>query len=106
LAEDYYNFIPRTAPILQVYTMWDTASREVPGEIYRFPDAESFMRALRKAHSRPYWAVWNAGGAFDTGPLEKTASLDCTITRRNTDHYWSSKYLVLPSSLEAGYYLV
>lgn len=105
-AEDYYNFIPGTAPTLQVYTMWDTASREVPVEIYRFPDAESFMRALRKAHSRPYWAVWNADGAFDTGPLEKTASLDCTITRRNTDHYWSSKYLVLPSSLEEGYYLV
>ncbi|HOQ06289.1 MAG TPA: Ig-like domain-containing protein [Clostridiales bacterium] len=105
-AEDYYNFLPGTVPALEVYTMWDISGKEVPVELYSFPDAESFMNALRKAHSRPYWAVRDDSEDYGVNALEKTASMNCSITRRNTDNHWSRSYLVLPSSLQEGYYLV
>ena len=71
------------------------SGREVPVEIYSYPDAESFMDALKNAHSRPYWAVNNDREAYDAGALETTASMNCTITEQEGD-YWSRYYLILP----------
>ena len=103
-SDDFYNFLPGSVPALEVYTQNDMSGREVPVEIYSYPDAESFMDALKNAHSRPYWAVNNDREAYDAG-AETTASMNCTITEQEGD-YWSRYYLILPSTLQEGYYLV
>ena len=96
-SQGFYNFLPGTVPALEVYTMQEMAGSEVPVEIYRFPDAESFLDAVRKANRMPYWALWNKSESYDASTLEKLekiASVDCTIADYG-DYYWTRYFLVL-----------
>jgi hypothetical protein len=107
-SQGFYNFLPGTVPALEVYTMQEMAGSEVPVEIYRFPDAESFLDAVRKANRMPYWALWNKSESYDASTLEKLekiASVNCTISDYGGDYYWTRYFLVLPSTLQDGYYL-
>ena len=104
-SDQVYNFTPQTVPALSIYTHDDMAGSEVPVEIYSYPDEAAFMTDLKKVYSRPYWAVSKNDGSVDTASLKKAASATATIVKY-TDSYWSKLFLLLPSSLPEGYYLV
>lgn len=103
-SDNFYNFIPGSVPALEVYTMGEMAGKEVPVEIYSYPNAPAFMDALKEAQSRPYWAVKDSNVDYGVTKLEKVASLNCTVTEQGAN-YWNRYYLILPSTLQEGYYL-
>ncbi len=104
-SDDVYNFTPQTVPALEVYTMNEMAGSEVPVEIYSFPDAGSFLDNIKKNHSKPYWTINSNRDSYDLSALQKTASVNCTIVQY-IENYWNRTYLLLPSSLSEGYYIV
>jgi len=101
---DIYNFTPDAVPALEVYTSEDTAGREVAVEIYSYPDAESFLKDIRKNYSEPYWTVDSNDDSYDVSKLQKVAAVNASVVKYNYD-YWNRYYLVLPSSLPEGYYV-
>lgn len=102
---NFYNFLPGTVPALEVYTQNDMSDSTVPVTIYRYPDTASFLNALKTAHSMPYWAARSINADYDTGSLETVAAINCTIAKQG-EYYWNRYYLLLPTTLQEGYYLV
>lgn len=105
-ANDMYNFTPDAVPSLEVYTSEDVAgSDEVVVEIYSYPDYNSFLDDIRKNHTEPYWTVDSDDDIFDLSKLQKAASVTASLVKYSDD-YWNRYYLVLPSSLPEGYYVI
>lgn len=103
-----YSFTPQITPALEVYGNDELNDKEIAVEIYSYPDAESFLEELKK-HDTSLSSSWyikqNNDTPYDESSLQKAASVTGRIARYQ-HLYWYSSYLVLPSSLPEGYYLV
>ncbi len=100
------SFTPQVVPILEVYTEENLINTEVEVEVFSYPDADSFLRELKNIDQTPYWAIsQNKANPYDENKLEKAISVKARIISYHRE-YWSSKYLLLPSTLPEGYYLV
>lgn len=101
-----YNFTPQASPALQVYADDSMLNKEIAVELYSYPNAQDFLAALKKHQPKYPWAVnEDDNTGYDESALEKAASVKAKIVEyQNT--YWSTNYLLLPSSLPEGYYLV
>ncbi len=101
-----YNFTPTSTPALEVFASSDLHDKELEVDLYNYSDADSFLKDLELLNDRPFWAWYqNKEKLYDETKLTKAASVNARIvTHQNS--YWSTSYLLLPSSLPEGYYLV
>lgn len=106
-SDSFYSFNPQTVPALEVYTQSELNNTEVPVEIYSYPDANSFLKDLK--NSSQLSTTWHlrdrAKVSYDETKLQKTATLTGIIAQFQ-QNYWHSNFLVLPSALPDGYYLM
>jgi len=105
-SDTMYSFTPQSVPALQVYTNTNMMDTEVPVELFNYPDAGSFLNDLKSISTRPSWAVSeNKSAGYDEAKLAKSATVNARIVKQQ-NVYWETNYLLLPSSLPEGYYLV
>ncbi|MGE5614601.1 MAG: alpha-2-macroglobulin family protein, partial [Bacillota bacterium] len=82
--------------------------KEIAVEIYSYPDAASFLDELEKHDpflNTSWYVKQSEETPYDVSSLQKAASVKGYIAQYQ-HLYWYSSYLVLPSSLPEGYYLV
>jgi len=101
-----YNYTPAAVPALEVFASSELNEKEIAVDLYTYSNAESFLNDLEQLSDKPYWA-WYQDRAkyYDETKLTHTASVNARIVNQDK-YYWSSSYLLLPSSLPEGYYLV
>ncbi len=105
--ESMYNYTPRETPALQIYASEELKDTTVPLELYSYPDIESFMHDLKKATDTPSWAHNNNKDVYDLTNLTKTVALDGQIIHYQRDFdYWQNSYVLFPSEISEGHYLV
>lgn len=100
-----YNFTSKEAPALSVYADEKLDDTDIAVELYSYDGYEGFLKDLKRLTSAPYWAVSENKGIYDESKMQKAASVTAHIYRQSLN-YWSNTYLVLPSTLPEGYYLV
>jgi len=101
-----YNITPESVPLLEVYTDKNLVNSEISIELYSFPDAQSFLAELKKHQPKYSWAVTgNNQAEYNVSALNKAAEFKARIIQQH-NMYWETNYLLLPSSLAEGYYLV
>ncbi len=103
----FYSFNPQTAPAFEIYSQNDMTDSEVPLEIYSYPDANSFLKDLKDASqlSSTWYLRDRTKVGYDETKLQKTATLTGRVAKF-VQSYWHSNFLVLPSALPSGYYLM
>lgn len=103
----FYSFNPQTAPSLEIYAQEDMTDAEVPLEIYSYPDEKSFLKDLKDSSllSSTWYLRDRTKVRYDETKLQKTATLTGRVARF-VQSYWHSNFLVLPSALPNGYYLM
>lgn len=106
-SNSFYSFNPQTVPALEVYTQREMINAEVPLEIYSYPDVDNFLKDLKSMSTlTSTWYLRDRSKvSYDETKLQKIASLNGLIAEYQHS-YWQSYYLVLPSTLPDGYYLV
>ncbi len=100
-----YNFTAKETPALSIYADEKLDDTDVAVELYSYNSHEAFLKDLKQLISAPYWAVSENKGIYDESKMQKAASVTAHIYRQEVN-YWSNTYLVLPSTLPEGYYLV
>ncbi len=104
--EGLFNFTSKAIPALQVYADDSLIGSAADIEIYRYADVRLYKEDLKKLDTVPYWAITDKTKLpFDIGSLEKIASSKAQIAQYKLNYY-NLSYLLLPSSLDEGYYLV
>ncbi len=105
-SEGMSSFTPQAAPAIEVYTEEKLVNTEVQAELFSYPDADSFLKDLKNLDTTPPWAISrNKAEAYDVSKLQKAASVKARILSYQRE-YWSTTYLLLPSALPEGYYLL
>lgn len=101
-----YNFTPTSTPALEVFADSEMYNKEVSVDLYNYSDADSFLKDLEPLSDKPFWAWYqNKEKLYDETKLTKAASVNAQIIYHQKT-YWGTSYLLLPSSLPEGYYLV
>ncbi|HEX2944835.1 MAG TPA: Ig-like domain-containing protein [Clostridia bacterium] len=100
-----YSFSPKETPALSIYADEKLKDADVAVDLYAYSGHEAFLNDLKQLTAAPYWAMSGNSFSYDTGKLQKAASVTAHIYTQNTN-YWNNTYLVLPSTLPEGYYLV
>jgi len=103
----FYSFNPQTTPALEIYTQENMTDAEVPLEIYSYPDAAGFLKDVKDFSqlSSTWYLRDRSKFKYDVTKLQKTATLTGRVAMFEQS-YWQSYYLVLPSVLPGGYYLI
>jgi uncharacterized protein YfaS (alpha-2-macroglobulin family) len=100
-----YSFTTRETPALSIFADEKLYDTDVQLELYSYNDNETFLNDLKKKTSKPYWAVSDNTDSYDKSSLQKAAAVTAHVYKQDVN-YWSNTYLVLPSTLPEGYYLV
>ncbi len=106
-SNNFYSFNPQTAPAFEIYAQDEMTDAEVPLEIYSYPDANSFLKDLKDTSmlSSTWYLRDRTKVRYDETKLQKTATLTGRVAKF-VQSYWHSNFLVLPSALPNGYYLI
>ncbi len=100
-----YSFTPRETPALSIYADEKLYDTDMQISLYSYDDNETFLNDLKKKTSLPYWAVSENKDMYDESRMQKAATVTAHVYKQAAG-YWSNTYLVLPSTLPEGYYLV
>ena len=100
------EFGTQNAPVipLSIYSA-NNVDREavVKTTVYQFKNTQAFIDALKSKYTTPNWAyVSQQSNLISTEGLADIASFEQTFDLTK----WQQKYLVLPESLNSGFYLV
>jgi len=104
-SDNLYSFTSKETPALSIYADEKLDDTDVAVNLYSYNGHEDFLKELKQLSSAPYWAVSENKGIHDESKMQKSATVTAHIYRQQSN-YWSNTYLVLPSTLPEGYYLV
>lgn len=106
-SDSLFSISPQATPALKVYAQDEMIDMEVPVVLYSYPDSDAFIRELKKMTPDSHqWYLSNRNDiSYDVTKLQKTASYTGRIANF-LESYWSNNYLVLPTPVPEGYYLL
>ncbi len=106
-SDSLFSLSPQDTPALMVYAEDDIVDSEIPVVLYSYPDADAFLEELKKMtpDSHQWYLTDRNEVSYDPTKLQKAASFTGRVAQV-MESYWSSNYLVLPTSLPEGYYLL
>lgn len=100
------NFTSNTVPYLELYADNTFLEREVNVEVLKYSSENAFMENMRKYDSLPRWAYLDSRKIVpDTSKTEKVAEYKTKIFK-DGGYSWEPQFIVLPSTLPEGHYLV
>jgi len=107
ISDIWFEFSTREQPVIPFYLyltgMRDQKNVPVKASVYRFPDENALIKAIREREEVPYWAWYSYSKVkTDVSSLEKVMEF--------TQHFnldtWDSRYIMLPESLTHGFYII
>lgn len=104
-SDTVYSYTTRETPALSIYADKKLYDTDLKINLYSYDDNETFLNDLKKKTSRPYWAVSENNDIYDESRLQRAATVTAHVYKQDVG-YWNNTYLVLPSTLPEGYYLV
>ncbi|MGE4282793.1 MAG: Ig-like domain-containing protein [Clostridia bacterium] len=100
------NFTPDTAPILEVNASQHFKDQDIAVEVYKYA-SESDLLADVKQYDTPAYRAFGRSSSlnFDISKLQKVTEFN-TKMMNNTGDYWYKSFILFPSSLPEGHYLI
>lgn len=104
--EILYNFTSQREPILDVRASQELLNHNVQVEVYRYSNEKDLLEDFQQYNTPAYRAFGrNNDFKFDTDRLEKITEFETKIMN-NQNTYWYESFIIFPSSLPEGHYLV
>ena len=100
-----HNFTTQDQPVLEVYANQFFNDRDVDIIVHQYDNEKRYIEDLKKHSLLPWAYVSNNLTNFETEGLPQVAAFK-TKVYNPFDQYWGANYLLFPSSLPEGYYLV
>lgn len=107
ISDTWFDFTTREQPVIPFY-LYLTGMRQeknvpVKAAVYRFPDENALIKAIRERDKIPSWAWYSYSRMkTDVSSLEKVVEFTQTV---NLDS-WNTRYIMLPDSLPHGFYII
>ncbi len=102
ISKNYGEFSPRTTPYFQVYEYGNGSRTKYQVAVYNLGGLENYRSLIEKKAEIPEWASYQSSRAtVDLGGASKVMETEMSTTESESGY---SKYLVLPESLDVGFY--
>ncbi|NQV12212.1 Ig-like domain-containing protein [Candidatus Uhrbacteria bacterium] len=104
--DDVIQYSPQDTVAIPIYS-YGQKTGTFPVELYSFSSADQFSNALAVKSQTPIWASWaRESHKYDVSSLTSVMKTDLEIQTYTLNSYNNRQYLVLPDSLEKGFYLM
>ncbi|HOJ09209.1 MAG TPA: alpha-2-macroglobulin family protein [Clostridiales bacterium] len=101
-----YNFTPQAEPVLSVYASQDFKDQEIAVEVYKYSNTDDLLEHLKLYNTPAYQAFGRSDSLkFDTTNLQRVTEFN-TKVMNNNDIYWYGSFIIFPSNLPEGHYLI
>lgn len=107
ISDIWFDFSTREPPVIPFYLyqpgIRDQKEITVKATVYRFPNTDAMIRAIREREQVPSWAYYSYSRVkTDVAALEKVME----FTDSFSQEYWGTQYMMLPESLPHGFYII
>ncbi|WHH57135.1 Ig-like domain-containing alpha-2-macroglobulin family protein [Petroclostridium sp. X23] len=100
------TFTPQAIPALEVYASQHFKDIQTMVEVYKYESEDALLENLKQYDNPAYRAFGRDNSIkFDTDKLQKVHEFSTKVMNYNND-YWGSSYVVFPSCLPEGHYLI
>lgn len=104
--EVLYNFTPQAAPVLDVYASQDFMNQDITVEVYKYSNENDLLEDFKQYDTLAYRAFGRSSSLkFDISKLEKITDFTTKVMNNNSN-YWYGSFIVFPSNLSEGHYLI
>ena len=107
ISDIWFDFSTREQPVIPfyIYLTGMRGQKDVPvkASVYRFPNEDALINAIRERDRVPSWAWYSYSRLkTDVSSLEKVME----FTQYYNLDSWDSRYIMLPESLPHGFYII
>lgn len=107
IGDIWFDFSTRESPVIPFYLyqpgLTDHQKVDVKAAVYRFPDENALIKAIREREKVPSWAYYSYSKVkTDVSSLEKVME----FTESFNKDALGTQYMMLPESLPHGFYLI
>ncbi len=104
--EILYNFTPDTEPILDLYASQDFENQELSVYVYKYSNEDDLIKNLKQYDTPAYRTFGRSSHIkFDETNLQKVTEFNTKLMAKS-NNFWYGSFLIFPSTLPEGHYLV